>query len=96
MRIKDRPHVIFQTYDFGGQEVFYPTHQFFLTARSIYLVIFKATDGDQAIGSIKYWVNQIRTSTKGLETPILLVGTHIDHPNVDVDSLQHLAKRLRR
>jgi GTPase SAR1 family protein len=29
-RKRERPKVIFQTYDFGGQEVFYPTHQVLL------------------------------------------------------------------
>ncbi|ELR14650.1 serine/threonine kinase [Acanthamoeba castellanii str. Neff] len=93
---RERANVIFQTYDFGGQEVFYPTHQFFLTARSIYLVVFNAAEGEKATASIKYWVNQIRVSTKGLETPILLVGTHIDHPDVDTDALQNLARQLKR
>lgn len=32
--------VEFSAWDFGGQEVFYPTHQFFLTGRSVYLVVF--------------------------------------------------------
>jgi GTPase SAR1 family protein len=29
-----------QCYDMGGQMVFYPTHEFFMSGRSIYLVVF--------------------------------------------------------
>ncbi len=76
--------------------IYFAIQQFFLTARSIYLVVFNAAEGAKATASIKYWVNQIRVSTKGLETPILLVGTHIDHPDVDTDALQNLARQLKR
>jgi GTPase SAR1 family protein len=33
-------------FDFGGQEVFYPTHQFFLTPQCVYLIVFDVSDKD--------------------------------------------------
>ena len=51
-------------YDFGGQLVFYPTHQFFLTARSMYLVVFNVTNED--LHNVRYWIKQIRASTQGI------------------------------
>jgi internalin A len=41
-------------YDFGGQEVFYPTHQFFLTDRSLYVVVFDLITADQ--NRVEYWL----------------------------------------
>lgn len=35
--------ITFTVWDFGGQEVFYPTHQLFLSSRSIYVVMFRLT-----------------------------------------------------
>ena len=49
--------VTFQTYDFGGQMVFYPTHQLFLTARSIYLVVFNVVEDDR--NHVLYWLKQV-------------------------------------
>lgn len=36
----DRVPITFRAWDFGGQEVYYTTHQFFLTKHAIYLVVF--------------------------------------------------------
>lgn len=34
------PPITFGIWDFAGQEVYYSTHQFFLTTRSIYVIVF--------------------------------------------------------
>lgn len=63
-------------YDFGGQLVFYPTHQFFLTARSMYLVVFNVTNED--LHNVRYWIKQIRASTQGIyaNAPLSVPRTH--------------------
>ena len=33
--------VVFRTWDFGGQTEYYATHQYFLSKRSLYLVVWK-------------------------------------------------------
>lgn len=67
----------FQTWDFGGQEIFYPTHQFFLSSRCIYIVVFNAMNLNAARPS--YWIRQIR-ATANDRPRIFLVGTHADDP----------------
>ncbi len=42
-------------WDFGGQEIQHSTHQFFLTTRSLYLLVVDARKGDQ-ISNIEYWL----------------------------------------
>ena len=59
----------------GGQEVFYPTHQFFLTSQSIFLIVFDLTK--PCYERLDYWVNQI-TSSAPIDVPIIFVGTHKD------------------
>lgn len=49
--------VNFKIFDFGGQAVFYPTHQFFLTNDSIFLLLFKATEVGTA--RLEYWLKTI-------------------------------------
>lgn len=61
----------------GGQEVFYPSHQFFLTSQSIYLVVFDISD--PKFDRIDYWMNQLRsTIPHDKPSPILIIGTHLD------------------
>ncbi len=66
-------------FDFGGQAVFYPTHQFFLTSRCVYLLVFSFGDGE-SIERVKYWLHNINYLKHDALHPakIVLVGTHAD------------------
>ncbi|KAH3760195.1 leucinerich repeat kinase [Pelomyxa schiedti] len=69
--------ISFSAFDFGGQSIFFETHQFFLTGRSLYMVIFNCTTEDYR-NSIEHWLQQIANCRGLLKPPILLVGTHAD------------------
>jgi small GTP-binding protein len=62
-------------WDFGGQEIQHSTHQFFLTTRSLYLLVLDARKGDQ-ISGIEYWLKLIESF--GGASPILVVINQID------------------
>src|SRR6266436_2309382 len=62
-------------WDFGGQEIQHSTHQFFLTTRSLYLLVIDARKGDQ-IGNIEYWLKLIESF--GGDSPIIVVINQID------------------
>jgi internalin A len=63
-------------WDFGGQEIMHHTHKFFLTARSLYLLIFNARhNSDQ--NRLEYWLDLV-TTIAGSDVPLLLVANHID------------------
>jgi internalin A len=62
-------------WDFGGQEIQHSTHQFFLTHRSLYLLVVDARKGDQ-ISGIEYWLKLIESF--GGAAPILVVINQID------------------
>lgn len=63
------------TWDFGGQEIYHATHQFFLTNRSLFLIVWNARHGFEQ-GKLYYWLKTIRANAP--ESPILLVATWID------------------
>lgn len=63
-------------FDFGGQEIFYPTHTFYITDRSVYLVVFSLVDEKSHI-RIEYWLRLIK-STSLIPCSVILVGTHKD------------------
>lgn len=66
--------MIWDCWDYAGQEIYYTTHQFFLSHRSIYLIIFNLLDRN--FSKTEYWLNSIHTRARG--SPIILVGTHVD------------------
>ena len=57
-------------WDFGGQEIMHATHQFFLTQRSLYLVVLNGRQGREDADA-EYWLNLI-ASFSG-ESPVIVV-----------------------
>jgi len=51
--------IIFNIWDFAGQEVYYATHQFFLSNRAIYLVVFNIMD--ENLCKVDYWLKSIHS-----------------------------------
>ncbi|HET6327663.1 MAG TPA: COR domain-containing protein [Planctomycetaceae bacterium] len=70
-------------WDFGGQEVYRITHQFFYSTRSLYLVVWNARDGQERDG-VAEWVRRIRLRVReGVK--VMVVATHGDERNAEVD-----------
>ncbi len=78
-------------WDFGGQEIQHSTHQFFLTTRSLYLLVIDARKGDQ-LSNIEYWLKLIESFAGN--SPIIIIINQIDQLkgqrpfNVDRKALQ--------
>lgn len=68
--------IIFRTWDFGGQKEYYATHQYFLSKRSIYLVLWKITDGEKGVREILQWLGNIQA--RAPNSSVIIVGTHYD------------------
>ncbi|MFD5552212.1 COR domain-containing protein [Streptomyces sp. NPDC127068] len=62
------------TWDFGGQEIYHATHQFFLTDRSLFLLLWDAQIGWEA-SKLHYWLDMIKA--RAPHAPVLLVATHL-------------------
>jgi len=69
-------------WDFGGQEIMHATHQFFLTKRSLYLLVLDSRL-TQEENRVEYWLKIIQSF--GGESPILIVGNKIDQHPLDID-----------
>jgi internalin A len=67
--------MLLNTWDFGGQHIYHATHQFFLTKRSLYLVVWNARLGAEQ-GRLNYWLSTIQALAP--DSPVLLVATHAD------------------
>ena len=72
-------------WDFGGQEIMHATHQFFLTRRSLYLLVLSGREGN-ADQDAEYWLKLIESF--GGELPVLVVlNKQREHP-CDVNQRQ--------
>jgi internalin A len=76
-------------WDFGGQEIYHATHQFFLTHRSLYLLVLDATK-DEAANRLNYWLRHIQSFAG--EAPILLVVNKTDLHRLSLDERSLLLK----
>ena len=85
----DDQNIRFNVWDFGGQEIMHATHQFFLTKRSLYLLVLDARLGDEE-NRIEYWLKIIKSF--GGDSPVIIVGNKIDEQSLDVDRRGLMAK----
>ena len=77
----------FSVWDFGGQEVFFDTHQFFLGHRALYVLVFNVVAPDFV--RVKLWLDDIRARHRFGVMPVVMVGTH-----ADLCSPQHISRVL--
>nr|WP_225980861.1 COR domain-containing protein [Micromonospora sp. B006] len=72
-----------RAWDFGGQEVYRITHQFFFSRRALYILVWNARRGQEQ-GEVEGWLGRIRLRV-GLDARAILVSTHCDERNPEID-----------
>lgn len=71
-------------WDFGGQEIYHSTHQFFLTKRALYIFVWDARQ-EEEYGRIDYWLNTIESFAG--ESPILIVVNKCDESRRNIQEI---------
>jgi small GTP-binding protein len=69
-------------WDFGGQEIYHATHQFFLTKRSLYLFVWEARTDDDLI-NFDYWLNIIKLLSNN--SPVIIIMNKEDERTKAID-----------
>jgi GTPase SAR1 family protein len=75
-----------RAWDFGGQEVYRVSHQFFFTDRALYAVVWHARQGREQ-DEVEGWLRRIRLRI-GQGARVLLVATHCAERRAEVDYSQ--------
>jgi small GTP-binding protein len=76
-KVKD---ILVHFWDFGGQEIMHATHQFFLSKRSLYILVLDGRRDEKT----EYWLKHIESF--GGDSPILVVLNKIDeNPSFEVN-----------
>lgn len=68
-------------WDFGGQEIYHSTHQFFLTKRSLYMLVTESRKEDSH-DDFFYWLNIIKLL--GGTSPVIMVLNKSDQPTKEL------------
>jgi len=69
-------------WDFGGQEIMHSTHQFFLTERSLYLVVLNGRQGHED-SDAEYWLNLVQSF--GGDSPVIVVLNKVKEQPFDLN-----------
>ena len=78
LRLNGTEDIKLNVWDFGGQEIMHSTHQFFLTERSLYLLVLNGRQSHED-SDAEYWLELIQSF--GGSSPVIIVLNKIkDHP----------------
>ncbi|KAF2072479.1 hypothetical protein CYY_006211 [Polysphondylium violaceum] len=92
---KRRRVITLTTWDIANQDVYFATNQLFDSERSIYIVVWDLNNDN--FSNIEYWLHSIVSVSPN--SPIVLVGTHIDNfENMNVVNavLESVASRFQK
>lgn len=82
LTLNTNENVRLNIWDFGGQEIMHHTHQFFLTQRSLYLLVLNGREGNEDADA-EYWLKLIESF--GGESPVIVVLNKIEEQPFDVN-----------
>jgi len=93
-------YVEFSTWDFGGHNDYYNIHHYFLSNRSIFLVLYRMDQGSKGLESLNFWLkslsshlNQNYCDDNGKPFySIIIIGTFLDLIVDDQDEDKNLRK----
>lgn len=80
--LRNGEDVRLNVWDFGGQEIMHATHQFFLTQRSLYLLVLSGREGGEDKDA-EYWLKLIESF--GNESPVIIVLNKITEQAFDLN-----------
>ena len=75
-------HVQLNIWDFGGQDIMHSTHQFFLTTRSLYLLVLNGRKGHEDEDA-EYWLKLIQSF--GAQSPVIIVLNKYNQHTFDLN-----------
>jgi len=83
LSLPNAPHLDFQVWDFGGQDIYHATHRFFLSRRALYLLVWDS-DTEQRAGTsqqdgeftLEYWLDNIAEFSDN--SPVLVIQNKVD------------------
>ncbi len=86
-----RDEALLHIWDFGGQEIMHATHQFFLTQRSLYLLVLAGRQGREDADA-EYWLHLI--ASFGADSPVIIVQNRIREHKFTLNNATRVACKI--
>ena len=78
-------------WDFAGQHDYYNNHHYFLSTRTVFMVLWKLHEWRENMKGLEFWFRSLAThlssamsstTDSGVYYSVIVVGTFLDHPSV--------------
>eukprot|EP01119_Soliformovum_irregulare_P016349 TRINITY_DN4710_c0_g2_i3.p1 TRINITY_DN4710_c0_g2~~TRINITY_DN4710_c0_g2_i3.p1 ORF type:complete len:1173 (+),score=432.27 TRINITY_DN4710_c0_g2_i3:488-3520(+) len=89
---KTKKDIQLTVWDFAGQEIYYVSHQFFMSKRSVYLLAWNLTKEPES-SKLEFWLHCI--SMRAKDVPVFVVGTHLDDPSLTNDVVTYKMTKIK-
>ena len=86
----------FNIWDFSGQEKYYAIHQYLMSQRSLYLLVWNITEGDDGVADLKPWLSNIALLAP--DSCVIIVGTFLDKVSEEdrqAGKIDHLLQKVQ-
>jgi len=86
-------HLEISVWDFAGQHEYYNSHYYFLSKRTVFLVLWRMDKGKEGLKSLEFWLQSLAAylppiSYRSKEYSIMVVGTFLDSDLVSKEPSQ--------
>lgn len=81
-------------WDFGGQEIYHATHQFFLAKRSVYIFVWEARKEEDYF-QFEYWLNIIKYLSDSSPVIVVMNKSDVRIKNIDEQTLKRKYSNIR-
>jgi len=74
-------------WDFAGQNDYYNNHHYFLSTRTVFLILYRLDQAEKGLRGLNFWIKSLSahldSSKANKEFTIIVVGTHLDVTQVN-------------
>ena len=93
---RNRKYLYFNIWDFSGQEEYHAVYHCFMSQRSLYLLVWNITEGDNGVADLKLWLSDI--SLLAPDSCVIIVGTFLDKVSEEdrqAGKVDHLLQKVQ-
>jgi len=98
-KLQEKARLELSVWDFAGQIEYYQNHHYFISNRTLFLVLWKMDQGERGLAGLEFWLRSLSShlpradpSSKEVYYSILIVGTFLDKVKGDSSPSSREAK----